>query len=235
MSCRAVIALLSLSLGLLLAAGCAGTPYLEHRDAPPRDPSSARETNEVFVVRRGWHIDVGVDAQALLPPLRQVQAQLPQAKYLLFGFGDRRYLTARSQRFDALVAALRPGAALVLLTGLSDTPQAAFSGQAVRTVVLRPEQMQALQRFIWQTLAHPQGELVPVHAGPYAGSTYLAAVPRYSGLHTCNTWAAEALRAAGLPVHVRAVVFSWQLWAQLPRLQRAGQDRGPARTTAPAA
>ena len=29
------------------------------------------------------------------------------------------------------------------------------------------------------------------------GSLFLDAVPRYSGLHTCITWAAEALRAAG--------------------------------------
>jgi hypothetical protein len=213
-----------LTIWLLISAGCADAPAVsQRRAAPARSPES-----ELFVVKRGWHIDIGVAVQALTPALRPAQAQMPQAKYLLFGFGDRRYLTARSQRFDALIAALRPGAALILLTGLPDTPQDAFGVQAVRTLRLRPEQMQALQGFIGQTLAHSQAGVVPVQAGPYAGSTYLAALPRYSGLHTCNTWAAQALHAAGLPVHARGVVFAWQLWMQLPRLQRTDWPTGPA-------
>ncbi|HEY7930442.1 MAG TPA: DUF2459 domain-containing protein [Steroidobacteraceae bacterium] len=186
------------------------------RTLMPQSPGAS-----VFVVKRGWHTDIGVAAEALAPPLRAVQAQMPQARYLLFGFADRRYLTARSKRLDALLAALRPGAALVLLSALPDTPQDAFGDRAVRVLKLSVPQMQALQTFIWQTLVHAQGLPHRVQSGPYGGSVYLAAQPRYSGLHTCNSWAAEALRAAGLPVRVRGIIFAWQLWVQLPRLQRA--------------
>jgi hypothetical protein len=140
---------------------------------------------------------------------------------LLFGFGDRRYLTARSRRLDALLAALRPGAALILLTGLTDTPQQAFGARAVRVLPLDAQQMRAVQAHIWRTLVHTHGLPVRVQSGPYGGSEYLAAQPRYSGLHTCNTWAAEALQAGGLSVRVRGVIFAWQLWRQLPQLQRA--------------
>lgn len=199
---------------LCAVAGCAALPAVR---IPPRQPGN----QQLFIVKRGWHIDVGVAVQQLDPPLRSVRAQMPQARYLLFGFGDRRYLTARTKRLDALLAALRPGAALILLTGLSDTPQDAFGARAVRVLTLEPQQMQAVQAFIWQTLAHVHGLPVRVQAGPYSGSAYLDAQPRYSGLHTCNTWVAEALRAAHLPVHVRGVVFAWQVWRQLPRLQRA--------------
>jgi hypothetical protein len=195
------------------ASGCATWPALHE---PAQQTADAR----LFIVKRGWHIDVGVAVQDLTPPLRVVQAQMPQARYLLFGFGDRRYLTARSQRLDALLAALRPGAALILLTGLRDTPQDAFGAQAVRVLPLQAQQMQAVQAFIWQTLTHARGQPIRVQSGPYSGSAYLAAQPRYSALHTCNRWAAEALRASGLPVHVRGVIFAWQLWRQLPRLRR---------------
>ncbi|HWG76716.1 MAG TPA: DUF2459 domain-containing protein [Steroidobacteraceae bacterium] len=197
-----------------------------------RDPPPLGGSEQLFIVKRGWHIDIGVAVKALDPQLRIVRAQLPQARYLLFGFGDRRYLTARSKRLDALLAALRPGPALILLTGLSDTPRQAFGARAVRVLPLAPRQMQAVQAFIWQTLARAHGLPVRVQPGPYAGSVYLAAQPRYSGLHTCNSWAAEALRAGGLPVHVRGVVFAWQLWRQLPRLRRA---QGQLRASPPSA
>jgi hypothetical protein len=192
---------------------------------PALQPAPQLAGARLFIVKRGWHIDVGVAVQELAPPLRVVQAELPQARYLLFGFGDRRYLTARSRRLDALLAALRPGAALILLTGLTDTPQDAFGARAVRIVPLEAQQMRAVQDFIWQTLVHARSLPTRVQSGPYGGSEYLAAQPRYSGLHTCNSWAAEVLRAADLPVHVRGVIFAWQLWRQLPRLQRAQRQR----------
>lgn len=203
-------------LSLCAASACATGPV----------PQAAEQSAgaQLFIVKRGWHIDVGVAVQELAPPLRVVRAELPQARYLLFGFGDRRYLTARSDRFDALLAALRPGAALILLTGLTDTPQDAFGTRAVRVVPLEARQMQAAQAFIWRTLVHARDRPTPVQAGPYGGSEYLAAQPRYSGLHTCNSWAAEVLRAAGLAVHVHGVIFAWQLWRQLPRLQRAQRE-----------
>jgi hypothetical protein len=205
------------ALVLWATSGCASLPAAHE----PTQAGSAR----LFIVKRGWHIDVGVAVQELDPPLRVVRAQMPQARYLLFGFGDRRYLTARSKRMDALLAALRPGPGLILLTGLSDTPQDAFGTQAVRVLSIEPGQMQLLQAFIWRTLAHADGLPVRVQTGPYSGSAYLAAQPRYSALHTCNSWAAEALRAADLPVHGRGVIFAWQLWRQLPRLQ--GAQRHP--------
>jgi hypothetical protein len=51
--------------------------------------------------------------------------------------------------------------------------------------------------------------------GPYEDSLYFAATERYSAIHTCNTWAAEALRAGGLPLRAKLVVFAGQLWSQL--------------------
>ncbi len=186
---------------------------------------------EIFIVKRGWHIDVGFAVADLAPALSSVETQLPRARYLLFGFGDRRYLTARSQRFDALLAALRPGAALVLLTGLSNTPQEAFDPRQVRTLLLDRAQMMAAQAFIWQTLQQRGGLAVRVQSGPYPGSVYLGAAPRYSALHTCNSWAAQVLRAAGVPVRTVGVVFAWQLWRQIPRLQRhEGSTRRHAHT-----
>jgi hypothetical protein len=58
--------------------------------------------------------------------------------------------------------------------------------------------------------------------GPYAGAVYFAAALRYSAGFTCNTWTAEALREAGLPVRVGGVVFAGQVMEQLRALAAGG-------------
>jgi hypothetical protein len=80
---------------------------------------------------------------------------------------------------------------------------------------------------------------VPVVAeGPYDESAYYGASARYSALHTCNTWAAEALRAAGLDVRTRFVVFAGQTWNQARKAQKRAHIRittslCPARPASP--
>jgi hypothetical protein len=50
-------------------------------------------------------------------------------------------------------------------------------------------------------------------------------VPKYSALHTCNTWASEVLRAAPLRTHRWGVLFAGQVWSQVRRLQRLEPQR----------
>jgi len=141
----------------------------------------------LYVVRRGWHIDVGFRVDDLQPPLRALNTEFAGARYLIFGFGDRHYLMARNYQSFELLAALWPGPGLMLVTGLTASPP-----------------------------------------GPYDGSRYFGARARYSALHTCNTWAAEAIRAAGWPVHTGAVIFAGQLWRQLRHLLREDQNTASA-------
>jgi len=68
---------------------------------------------------------------------------------------------------------------------------------------------------------------VPVVAGPHAVGSYSAyyeSIQHYSALHTCNTWAAEALQSANLPVSSSGVEFSSQLWQQVRKLQSHAAD-----------
>jgi hypothetical protein len=170
----------------------------------------------VYVVRRGWHVDVGMALTDLQPPLQMVAAPFPGSRYLLFGFGDRRYLV----RGGNLLAALWPGPGIILATSLR-TPQLgdAFGDENVIQLRLSTQQMRALQGFIWATLLSHEGSAKSLAPGPYPGSAYYEAVQRYSALHTCNTWAAEALKSGELPVESVGVEFAWQLWHQVQRLQ----------------
>jgi hypothetical protein len=81
----------------------------------------------------------------------------------------------------------------------------------------------ALQ-LIWRSLRTEDDVLRVYRDGPYEESAYFLGKRKYSALHTCNTWGAEALRAAGFHVHTGGVVFAWQLWVQARRLKRL-EDR----------
>lgn len=207
---------------LLVLAVCAGTST---RPTTPVAPTAIpQERQVVYVVRRGWHIDIGIARGDAQPPLLQVAAALPEARYLLFGFGDRRYLLHGGA--GNLAAALWGGAGLVLVTSLeSQQPRQVFGPDSVVEVTLTPHQMGGLQAFIGRSFAARDGALVPVPPGPHAVGSFSAfyeSAQSYSARHTCNTWAAEVLESAQLPINSSGVAFAWQLWQQVLRLRSQG-------------
>jgi hypothetical protein len=191
---------------------------------------AATGTSTVYVARRTWHIDVGFATTELEPPLASLVATRPEARYWFFGFGDRRYLMLGHHNALDLFAALFPGDGLVLATTLTTAPEEAFGTDGVARISLTAAQTHALQAFVWQTLSTPDGVAGPPETGPYEGSYYFASSMHYSALHTCNTWAAEALQAAGLAIRSSGVVFAGQLWTQVRALeaQPVGSATQPA-------
>jgi hypothetical protein len=194
--------------------------------------NAGADSSTIYVARRGWHIDIGMAAQALLPPLNQAAAPLPGSRYVFFGFADKHYLLAANHKAPVLLSALWPGASILLTTGLTNSPDEAFGMAHVITLIVTKDQMRDLQGFIWRSLRTQDDVLTVYRGGPYEDSVYFLGVPKYSALHTCNTWGAEALRAAGFHVHTAGVIFAGQLWVQARRLKRL-QDR--ARAGAPRA
>jgi hypothetical protein len=189
--------------------------------------SSAANADTIYVARRGWHIDIGMAAADLSPPLVQAAADLARARFVFFGFADKHYLLAKNHSGPVLLSALFPGAGILLTTGLTNSPAEAFGAAHVITLTVQREQMHALQSFIWRSLRTQDDQLKVYRDGPYQDSVYFLAAPKYSAFHTCNTWGAEALRAAGFHVHSAGVVFAWQLWSQARRLKRLEDRAAP--------
>jgi hypothetical protein len=203
--------LAGLGAALLLTACSAPGPI----GSPDASSIAVTAPASLYVVRRGWHIDVGFSAEQLAAPLSALRAQFPGVRFVLFGFGDRHYLEARDRGLPDLAGALRPGDGLILVTALNIAPAEAFGARAVVQLPLTTAQASAAQQWLLASLALRDGALQPEGPGPYEGSAYLRASARYSALHTCNTWAAELLQASGLPVRSRGVLFAGQLWRQL--------------------
>jgi uncharacterized protein (TIGR02117 family) len=197
---------------LVLAASCASAP-----PQPQPDPGgdSAASTATLYVIHRGWHTDVGFPTSELHGPLAALEHDFPGASYLVIGFGERHYVLSRDKNFGEMLAALWPGPGLILVTGLKATPEEAFGAARTARLRLTPAQADAVAGFVWGVLQpDPRGAVTPYAPGPYAGSLFYASSARYSALHTCNTWTAEALQAGGLPVRSDGVIFSHQVWEQ---------------------
>jgi hypothetical protein len=180
----------------------------------------------MYLARRHWHIDVGFSVRELDPSLAFISRRFPRAKYLFFGFGDRHYLLSKRKGSSTLSGALIPGPGIILVTALENSPAQAFGAAHVLEFDLSAVAMAAAQSFVRRTLSGEPGtaDLTPVADGPYESSLYYGAEPRYSALHTCNTWAAQTLDSAGLPVRTRLVLLAGQLWRQARKLAA----RGPA-------
>ena len=108
-------------------------------------------------------------------PLEAVSRRLCGASYVLFGFGDRRYLMTRDQGSCTGVAALWAGPELIRVTGLT-APQAAAVGADHTTRITATEaQARAAEEFIWGSMRQGDNPAEPVATGAYDGSVYCAA------------------------------------------------------------
>jgi len=197
-----------------LVTGCAGAPP-RLGAAPARNGDAGAA---IYVVRRGWHVDIGLPVAQLRGDLASVAHRWPVASYLLFGFGDRRYLMSRDTGSCSGLAALWPGPGLILVTAIQGDLAGAFDDSEVLALPVESEQELRAQAYIRHSLrARDEQILEPVAVGPYDGSAYYAATSIYSGTHTCNTWAAEVLEAAGLPIDSAGVVLAGQVWRRARR------------------
>jgi hypothetical protein len=208
------------TMALLTALALAGCSTAHSQRVTGTSEADAGPRVVIYVIRRSWHTDIGFNASDLPLPLAAVRSQLPAAHYLLFGFGDQHYLTNHGRSIGGLVGAIWPGPGLVLVTGLAGTPEQAFGGDGVIRLTLSAGQARRLEEYVLKTLVATDSVPKVLATGPYEGSYYYASTVRYSGLNTCNTWMAAALKAAGLPVHSFGVEFSGQIWRQVREIAR---------------
>ena len=196
---------LAIVLGWLAVASVAGCTTVSNR--PP-----GLQVATAFVIDRGWHTDIGIGVEDMHGPLTTIEQSFPGVRDLVFGFGDRAYLLARHRMMLDMVGALFPGPGAMLVTALRAPPADAFGADHTVGLPLSRAQLDRLTGFIWDGLRKDSRGLPLVIAdGPYPGSIFYASLATYDVAYTCNTWTADALHVAGLPVSPDGVVFASQL------------------------
>jgi uncharacterized protein (TIGR02117 family) len=198
-----------LSLWLFFSAGTARADWL----CAPGEASC----KTVFIVHNAWHAaivlsrgDLGLDA---LPEL----SDFPDAKFIEFSWGDQDYFPdPNSGIWAALRAAFWSGGSVLHMVGFSENVGQFYPSAEIFDLRLAPAAQQQLIRFISQTFAransHSRAQASP---GLFAYSRFYPATGKFSVLRTCNTWVAEALASAGLPISAGTVLTAGSLASQL--------------------
>ena len=150
---------------------------------------------------------------AILPEMKD----FPSAEYLEFSWGDEDYFPAPNGGVGlVLKAAFWSSGSVLHVVGFRDTVEKTFPGAEIIEVVLSEEGFQGLIKFISDTFSRPYP---PTPAEPRPGlfpnGRFYSAEGKFSVLRTCNTWVAEALRAAGLPISPSYVITAGNLGNQV--------------------
>jgi hypothetical protein len=195
-----------LALALFLAA-CAGPPATPPCPPPDHGPVA-------YVAADAWHADIGLPVDELTGPLAYFRQVFPQARAIMFGYGKRTFITAPPDSLSEYALGPLPGPSAVQIVGLSGLPDSAYLPGETVELSLTPESEARLEDFIWRALAKDASGSPKRISSDRTGIVFYAGASRYSLLHTCNTWVAEGLAAAGLPVDSGGVIFSGQVMAR---------------------
>ncbi len=203
---------------ILLAIGCAtpSPPPTASGDAPARSETA-------YILAGGWHTEIGLPAGAITGPLSALKEDFTTAQILVFGWGARDFYMAPEPDLGDLLRAMWPGPAVTLVRPLAELP-ATRSGNGTRVLTLRlsHEELERLALYIWSSLAKDdRGAPRRIGAGLTPGSAFYASPTTYDLNRTCNTWTAQALQTAGLPVRADGVVFAGQVLDQVRPLAAA--------------
>jgi hypothetical protein len=203
----------------VLLAGCSSPE-------PAACPAPLPMAEYVYVRGHGWHVEVGLAARSITGPLSVFLDVFPGAQAIMFGYGKRTFITAPPDSLSEYLLGPVPGPAVIQVTGLAVLPDADYPAGEVLMFPLPPGGARALSDFIWRDIAKDKaGEPRLVGPGPFVGSLFYSAVSGYRLSHTCNTWAALAMNAAGVPLDPGGIVFSNQV---VDRAITAGACAPPA-------
>jgi len=193
---------------------------------PPPPPDPGPPAHEIHVVRHGWHTGLVVDRAALAGTgLVPEVADFPQARFLEFGWGDRRFYTAPSPTaLMALRAALVPTDAVLHVTPASP-PQGGATSPDTMALAVPEVTFRRLATSLAMAFDRPSGgraePLAP--AAPIAGRFYPAR-GTFHVFNTCNTWVVRRLAMAGVDVAPVGVLTAGEA---MRRVREAAERQAP--------
>lgn len=154
----------------------------------------------IYLADNGVHTDIvmpvragGLDWAPLIPR-RDFAAAPPQARWIAFGSGEERVYLETPRWRDITPRTIWSG-----LTGgrrVMHVEYVTDPGYAAREIRLRPEEYRRLWAAIRSDFGGPPKHID--HPGYGPSDAFYRATGKASALRTCNSWAADRLRLAGV-------------------------------------
>lgn len=179
--------------------------------------SAVAGTRTVFAVNIGWHVGLAFASEDIDPTVFPEIADLDGAPWIEVGWGDEAFYQDPNPSLGVMLdAALVPTPAVIHLVGMPAEPARYLPQAETLAIELSPEAFARLVAHVAAAVVRngaPRAEAIG--AGLYPVSRFYPAEGSFSLRRTCNTWAAEALAAAGVAVDPEGVVRASTLMSRL--------------------
>jgi len=187
-------------------------------------------TRTVLAVNLGWHVGIAFAAGDLGRDALPEIDDFPNAPWIEIGWGDAGFYREPDPGLGTmLAAALGPTPAVLHLVAMPVHPARYLPDAEVRSVPLDADQFRRLVDYVSSHM--DRGERTRAEAlgpGLYPSSRFYPALGEFSLDRTCNTWAAQALAAAGLAIDPAGVVRASTLMNRIARAMAAEPSEPPA-------
>ena len=167
--------------------------------AMPAVDCEARHGVEVEIVRHRWHTGIIVPREQLGDELAFLGQQFPDARWFEIGWGDREFYRKPDSTWLIIRSLFWPTASALHVVGL-EKPAPELPHRDLLTLTLSPEEMARLRRAISADFQRRRGETLRIEPGLYGNSWFYEARGRFWFARTCNTWTAERMAGAGVPL-----------------------------------
>ncbi len=196
----------------MLLAGCSGE----------RAVATVERTQVVYVVQRGWHTGVVVNAADW--PRR---SSFADARYLEFGWGDAAYYQADEPTSGMALGSLWPGPTVMEVVPLREIPASADHDYYAVTLHVTHAELEAIAASIDKSFIQPlsaTGKTYRVAAGE---ARYYHARGKFHAFRMCNRWTSELLRLAGCAVRPGLMITAGQVMSAAKRCDAESAAHNP--------
>lgn len=206
-----------------LLSGCAAP------DTDRHPVTGGAVSKQVFIVHNKWHAaivaqraDIGADE---IPELSHFSG----AENIEISWGDADFFPAAEGGVAlALKAAFWSSGSVLHLVGFNGTPRDTYRGAEILEISLGEQEFRRLIDFISAEFKRAQpGRAATPSPGLFPQSRFFPANSKFNLMRTCNTWVAEALVAAGLPLRPGYVFTAGNLAGQIRGVRQKQLDKRP--------
>lgn len=162
-------------------------------------------SHTIYVLSHGWHTGIAVRQSDVPENVWPERTDFVGKTYLEVGWGDEAFYGAADVTLGVVLrAAFTPTRSVLHVVGFDAPVEQFFAGSEVVAVQVARQDLLSLLNYIDDSVAR-KDETVASALGPgiYGTSRFYPANGTYSLIYNCNTWVADALRQAGLPVESR--------------------------------
>jgi uncharacterized protein (TIGR02117 family) len=182
--------------------------------------SRQRDCHNIYIVSNQWHAGIVVRRSEIAAKTLPEIGDFPNVQWIEVSWGDQDYFPDPDAGvYAALRAAFWSNGSVLHLVGFNDAVENFYRGAAVYELRLSKDAFARLLFFIAGTFVRPDPALpAKPRLGLFTYSRFYSATGKFSIARTCNTWVAEALAHAGLPLDAASVITAGQLNGRIDEL-----------------